>query len=239
MGLATNLRDRAVFRRRLLTAGVSVFLVAGVNFVSCPGTLAKAMAVVREEAPAPSLPSAVMAELEFAAPDSSQERTITAAAEQRAENIASEGAPPGPLGVGVAALDDDSLDEVRGGFEVQGSGLRFSFGIERALYINGELVATTVLTPVDQQAISGGARTEILANGSLSVVQNGPGNGLGNGVSARIGRDMSATIIQNSLNDQHIQNVTTINAAINSMQVLRALNLQSSVREGIVSSLQR
>jgi hypothetical protein len=235
MSSAMNLWDRAVFRRRLLAAGVSAFLVAGVNFASCPGALAEAMATVREEAPASGLPSAVVAEPEFTAPDSSQERTITDATEQRAENLAGDVAPPGPLGDSVVALDDDSLDQVRGGFEVPGSGLQFSFGIERAVYINGQLITTTVLTPLDQQAMSGGTRVEMLANGTLSVIQNGPGNG----TSAQIGRDMSATIIQNSLNDQRIQNVTTINAAINSMQVLRALNLQSSVRDGIVGSLQR
>lgn len=230
-----NLHDRTRFHHRFLATGLSVLLSAGPSFVSCPGTLAKAMIAAREEVPAFSLPSVLMVEPEFVEPEAIQQTAATGTVEPQAETVASAVTPPSPLGDSMVALDDDSLDQVRGGFEVQGSGLRFSFGIERALYINGELVATTVLTPLDQQMMSGGTRVEMLANGTLNVVQNGPGNG----VSAQVGRDMSATIIQNSLNDQRIQNVTTINAAINSMQVLRTLNLQSTVRDGIVGSLQR
>ena len=46
-------------------------------------------------------------------------------------------------------------------------------------------------------------------------------------------------MIQNTLNDQKIQNVTVINATVNSLQLLRNLNLQSSLRGAVIDSLRR
>ena len=45
---------------------------------------------------------------------------------------------------GWVVLGEQRLDEVRGGF-IDASGLQVSFGIERAIYLNGELVTTTRL----------------------------------------------------------------------------------------------
>jgi hypothetical protein len=70
---------------------------------------------------------------------------------------------------------------------------------------------------------------------ALAVVQNGSGNH----VSTQISPNLAATIIQNTLNDQKIQNVTTINATVNSLQVLRSMSVQSAIQDGIVSSLRR
>lgn len=139
----------------------------------------------------------------------------------------------------VATLDTASLDEVRGGFELSGSNLRFSFGIERAVYINGELVASTVLNVKDLQALSGtGSGPASLppeAAGALGIVQNGAGNN----IALQVTPNMAGTIIQNTLNNQKIQNVTTINATVNSMQLMRAMSMQSAIYGGIVGSLRR
>jgi hypothetical protein len=144
-----------------------------------------------------------------------------------------------PLGLQMAAVDAASLDEVRGGFELADSNIQLSFGIERAVYINGELVASTVLNLKDLQLTAGaGAAPLTLPDGStaaLAVIQNGSGNH----VSTQISPNLAATIIQNSLNDQKIQNVTTINATVNSLQVLRSMSVQSAIQDGIVSSLRR
>lgn len=144
-----------------------------------------------------------------------------------------------PLGLQMAAVDTASLDEVRGGFELADTNIQLSFGIERAVYINGELVASTVLNLKDLQLTAGaGAAPLTLPDGStaaLAVVQNGRGNH----VSTQISPNLAATIIQNTLNDQKIQNVTTINATVNSLQVLRSMSVQSAIQDGIVSSLRR
>jgi hypothetical protein len=74
------------------------------------------------------------------------------------------------------ALTDERLDAMRGGFE-GANGLQISFGIERAIYVNGELVAVTRLVINDlSKLLSGGpVSAQALAN-AFTVVQNGPGN---------------------------------------------------------------
>jgi len=144
-------------------------------------------------------------------------------------------AAPNPLGTALA-LAPTQLDDLRGGFTTN-EGLKVSFGIERATYINGNLVTTTSFNVADpsrpataQPAAGGGERN------TLSLVQNGPGNSFQAGPldGASVG-----TVIQNTLNDQKIQNVTVINATVNSLQLLRNLNLQSSLRGAVIDSLRR
>lgn len=145
---------------------------------------------------------------------------------------------PNPLGNQLVALGNDALDEIRGGFELPDTNLKFSFGIERAVFINGELVASTVLNVTNLQLVAGGGGGQVLpsaAADAVGVIQSGAGNS----IAAQIGANMAGTVIQNSLNDQSIRTVTNINAVINSAHVLRAMSLQDAVQSGIVSSLQR
>jgi hypothetical protein len=150
-----------------------------------------------------------------------------------------------PLGQQLAALDTQSLDDVRGGFDM--NGISFTIGIERAVYINGTLIATNVLNVKDLQSTVGGSsmasalpqvsqNSQQVSSGSLGVIQNGPSNN----VASQVIQNPAATVIQNSLNDQTIQNVTTINASVfNSMPTVRALSIQNAIQYGIVSSLRR
>ena len=145
-----------------------------------------------------------------------------------------------PIGSQLAALGDKALDDIRGGFEPPDSNLRFSFGIERAVFINGELVAHTVLNLRDLQWVAGtgGAPQVTAANaaaGALGVIQNGSGNSF----TAQVGSNLAGTVIQNTLNNQKIQNVTTINASVNSGQLFRSMSVQAAVQNGIVDSLRR
>jgi hypothetical protein len=145
-----------------------------------------------------------------------------------------------PLDAQVALLDSATLDNIRGGFEVEGSNLKLSFGIERAVFINGALVATTVLNVKDMQRISGGALPAPItlpANAAniLSVVQNG----IGNTVATQISPNVAGTIIQNTLDNQQIQNITTLNVSVNSLQAMRASHIQSAIQSGIVGALRR
>ena len=150
-----------------------------------------------------------------------------------------------PLGRQLVALDMESLDQVRGGFEMEGSGLKFSIGIERAVFINGDLVATNVLNLKGLQSTTGGASVASAppvpvpaASSGALVVQNGAAGS--NNVAAQVSQNPAATmVVQNSLNNQTIQTVTTINASVNSMQAVRALSVQNAIQYGIVSSLRR
>lgn len=137
------------------------------------------------------------------------------------------------------AIEDGQLDDIRGGFEFADANLKVSFGIERAVFVNGQLVASNVLNFNDLQWTSGTGTTPELsqnnAGSAISVIQNGPGNN----ISAQLGATLAGTIIQNTLNDQKIQNITTINASLNSAQLMRSITLQSAVQDAIVNSLRR
>jgi hypothetical protein len=144
------------------------------------------------------------------------------------------------LGQQLAALDTAALDEVRGGFQLEGSSLTFSIGIERAVYINGNLVATNVLNLKDLQSTSGGTNVTGVspaASSSALVVQNGPAGS--NYVAPQVAQNPTATVIQNSLDGQKIQAVTTVNASVNSLQTVRAMSVANAIQYGIVSSLRR
>lgn len=141
-----------------------------------------------------------------------------------------------PLLFSGMLVDDGTLGELRGGFETPG-GLTLSFGIERVVYINGELASTTTLNIADLGQLVGRGTLEGLPVGaSIAVIQNGPNNSFDAGALAS---GSFATVIQNSLDNQQIQTVTTINAQANSMDLLRANRLGESLRDAVSSSLPR
>jgi len=133
------------------------------------------------------------------------------------------------------AMDKARLDTMRGGFTTD-TGLKLSFGIERAVYINGNLVTTTSLNVSDLGAATAGRAASATVNGSLALVQSGTGNTF---LPGAVSSTAVGTVIQNTLDNQKIQHVTTLNATVNSMQVLRAMNLQHAVRTAITDSIRR
>lgn len=171
----------------------------------------------------------------------------------------------------------ERLAQMRGGFET--GGLQVSFGIERAVYINGNLVVSTSLVIPDVSRITseqagrlaaalqtaanagsvaaaavagrtGTAGSEaaaspgtagsvaagsaqgavpapaviatatgtVTSNGLLNLIQNGPGNSFNAGTLAAT----PATVIQNTLNNQSIHSLLTIDAGVNTLQAFRA-----------------
>ncbi|WP_397412256.1 hypothetical protein [Polaromonas sp.] len=128
------------------------------------------------------------------------------------------------------AVSDRTLDSLRGGFALE-DGLRVSFGITRALYINGELVTQmslnfgqlSELTPVQAEQLS-----RQLAATSL-VVQVGPGNS----IAPEASEAAFATVIQNTLNNQQILQQTVINASSNALGLIKNLNTQATVDEAL------
>ena len=140
--------------------------------------------------------------------------------------------------MGAVAMSPGELDRVRGGFDA-GNGLQISFGIERAVYINGTLVTTTSLNVAELGRVSGGAAAATSAaagSGNLTLIQNGAGNTF---VTGPMSAATLGTVVQNTLNDQKIQSVTAINATVNSLQMIRAQNFQSSLRGAITDALRR
>lgn len=141
--------------------------------------------------------------------------------------------PPSPVQWPTAA-SDHRLDAVRGGFDI-GGGLRVSFGIERAVYINGNLVSrTSVQIPSVGRMTPDQAAALASAAGTVNVIRNGTGNSVD---PSSFGRATAATVIQNSLDNQDIRSLTTINAAVNTQSEFRSMGLQESLQAGLVGSL--
>jgi hypothetical protein len=229
----------------------------------------------------------------------------------------------------------ERLDDLRGGFDA-GAGLQVSFGIERAVIINGALVVATSLTIPDVSRISAAQATQLAAalgvaagtgagagaavssalaanpvtgtngsgtassgpassstassstassstassstassstassssstgasasaagspgttlsslpatavaagsavvatNGALSLIQNGPGNS----AAASMLAGAPATVIQNTLSNQSIQNLLTINAGVNTLQAFRAQVASSALNNALLNAASR
>jgi hypothetical protein len=138
-----------------------------------------------------------------------------------------------PFGGERIAVADSSLEQVRGGFVTES--LNISFGIERAAYVNGVLVTSTSLNVSDLGRVTARGTTS-LDSGTLALVQSGAGNMVSAG---SISPGSIGAVVQNTLDGQKIQNVTVINATVNSLGILRGLNLESSLRGAVLDSLRR
>ncbi|HUA80198.1 MAG TPA: hypothetical protein VL997_07495 [Dyella sp.] len=192
-------------------------------------------------------------------------------------------------------MSSERLDAVRGGFDL-GNGVDVSFGIERAIYVDGNLVTYTSVNIPDIAHIT--AQQAMALAGALSTidVQVGPGNSsnpssatqtgaksnpqqsaLNNAasnlsnfsaaqgglvipsvggssttipgtspaavlVSSGLGaspmiQPNAATIIQNTVDNQIITSLTTLNVAINTLNAMRASGMQQSLQAAQIQAL--
>ena len=133
-----------------------------------------------------------------------------------------------------AAVRNEQLGEMRGGFD-SGAGLNVSFGIVRSVMINGDLVTKTSFHLPDVTKITAEqAQLASTAIGQMNIVQNGSGNSVAVATNSQF---RAATVIQNSLNDQWIQTLTVINAGVNSLGLLNAINTQNVLKEALLGSI--
>ena len=130
-------------------------------------------------------------------------------------------------------VSDQKLDHMRGGFD-PGTGLLVSFGISRATYINGSLVTQTTLDFSHVRDLTPAQATQLNKQmASLNLVQNGPGNT----VQAQQGGVAFGTVIQNTLDNQHIVNQTVINASSNSAGMVKNLNTLSTLNDSLLRAV--
>lgn len=121
-------------------------------------------------------------------------------------------------------LDPERLAELRGGFETT-AGLVLSFGIERAVYVNGELLAhTSVEIPDIRHMTPEQAAALDAAANSVVVIRNGPNNNVDIASIAP-----GTTVIQNTLNDQHIVSLTTLSVDANALSMFQGINIGESL----------
>jgi hypothetical protein len=115
---------------------------------------------------------------------------------------------------------NQELDSMRGGFEVpiDGQQILLSLGIERVTFINGELAAVTPVSDLHFQ-----------------LIQNGPGNSFSPPSSVTLPPE-TLTLIQNSLDNQTIRNLTLINASVGFKDMVRSQTVSSALTESRLSS---
>jgi hypothetical protein len=131
-------------------------------------------------------------------------------------------------------VSQETLDETRGGFDI-GNGLVASFGIDRAVYVNGNLVTSTSFNIPDIAHITPTQATAMAtALNTVSVTQIGPNNAID---PSALGQMSGGTVIQNTLNNQSIQSITTLNTSVNSLNAFRQANFQNSLQQSQLQSL--
>lgn len=149
------------------------------------------------------------------------------------------------------AVGDQTLESLRGGFSM-GDGLMVSFGISRAVFINGALITETTLNVGRMTDLTPTQATQLSQKlETLSLVQNGPGNTFMSGSSSTtysnpgasgptvtaIAGNTTGTLIQNSLNNQQIRYQTIINASSNGLGMVRTMNLHNTMTDAIQRSI--
>lgn len=133
-------------------------------------------------------------------------------------------------GDGWQAVDDATLEQARGGFDMPG-GLNLSLGIERLVSINGEVVASTSFTIADVARLSAAEASQARAAlTAMNVVQNGTGNLFAAGA---LEQAMAGTVIQNSLNDQVLRSQTIVNTSVNSLELLKIANFHDTLQNAL------
>jgi len=137
--------------------------------------------------------------------------------------------PADALGPEWVAIDPTLLDDMRGGFMTAG-GTSLSFGIERAVFVNGELLATTRVQIPDIARMTADQARELERFNQGMVVQVGNGNTFGRSGAA------GGVVIQNTLDGQDIRALTTVNVGVDTLQAFQDLNTQSTLHNAMVTA---
>ncbi len=147
---------------------------------------------------------------------------------------------PAPVAVVDAAasgwipVSQQVLESMRGGYDV-GNGLVASFGIDRAVYLNGNLVTQTSFNVPDvAHMTTTQAAAMASALNAMSITQVGPNNTFD---PSALGSTSGGTVIQNTLNNQNIQAITTLNTSVNSLSAFREASFQQSLQQSQLQSL--
>ncbi|KAF0219265.1 MAG: hypothetical protein FD174_2351 [Geobacteraceae bacterium] len=135
---------------------------------------------------------------------------------------------------GCGAATDQELAAMRGGY-VAGDGLEITFGIERAVFVNGMLQAVNTLNIPKLGSGPGQALPDQLLDNMLIVRQNGAGNSISPALNSQ--QSGLFTLIQNSLDHAVIKNVTQINASVNVLNTFRDMNMRSLMNQQLVNAV--
>lgn len=141
-------------------------------------------------------------------------------------------ADPAWASADLVAVSESRLDDMRGGFDLP-SGLVVSFGISRAAFVNGNLVAQTSFNIPDIANMTAQQAQMLASANTGALVQVGPHNSVQQGGLP----GLTGAVIQNSLNNQQIQALTTINAGVNSLGAFKAMNFLSTMNSALAGAV--
>lgn len=152
---------------------------------------------------------------------------VTPARESRADV-----ADPAWASGDLVAVSESRLDDVRGGFDLP-SGLVVSFGVSRAAFVNGNLVAQTSFNIPDIANMTAQQAQMLASANTGALLQVGAHNSVQQGALPAL----TGSVIQNSLSDQQIQALTTINAGVNSLGAFKAMNFLSTMNSALAGAV--
>lgn len=139
------------------------------------------------------------------------------------------GADPDPIGPEWVAVPGERLERMRGGFQLP-SGMPVSFGIERVAYVNGALVASASVSISDLGRMTPEQALALRDLGGPLVIQLGGGNHFD------VSRAFAGgTVIQNTLDGQHVQALTRINVGVGTLGLYQDLNSLSALQNALLA----
>jgi len=133
----------------------------------------------------------------------------------------------------MAAVGAEVLGEMRGGVDL-GLDYSFAIGITRTTSINGIEQFSSAMYINELGAAHGtGAPTQTLQLGEPMIIQNGPGNFVDAGLLSSPGLS-SATIIQNTLDNQTITNELVLDVSLQNVStMIQGMDLSRIARDGL------
>ncbi|WP_334179451.1 hypothetical protein [Pseudoxanthomonas sp.] len=131
------------------------------------------------------------------------------------------------LGAEWQAVDPGRLAQMRGGFQMP-SGLMLSFGIERVVFLNGELTARIAVQIPDVARITP-EQAQALADFNRGlVVRIGDGNRFDPAQAA------GGLVIQNTLDDQDIRTLTRVEVGVDTLGAYQNLNASGALTDALI-----
>lgn len=135
----------------------------------------------------------------------------------------------GELGAEWQPIDPAQLADMRGGFQLP-SGMTLAFGIERVVYVNGELTARIAVQIPDLRTVSAEQAEALAAFNRGLLVQLGEGNRFDPAQAA------GSVVIQNTLDDQQIRTVTRVDVGVDTLGAYQDLNAQGALTDALLRS---
>lgn len=129
---------------------------------------------------------------------------------------------------GWLPVADARLAQMRGGFTLP-SGFQISFGIERAVFVNEQLVATTHLQVNDPAHLSQSMAEQLAGFEDQMLVQVGSGNTYHR-------QGVAGLVIQNSADQQAIRTVTTLDVGVGTLGLFKLANAEASLQNALANA---